>query len=343
LTYGGVFLAVLANQVGLPIPSIAFLMAAGALSAHGAMSPAIIVFLGVLGCLAGDGIWFWLGRKWGSKAVRLLCRLSPDPRSCSRDAQEKFRRYGLPVLCVAKFVPGLDAVMPPLGGAEGASVPAFFVLDTVGSLLWSVAYVGLGFLFSNQLDIAIRWVQQCGTALGIAIGVPILLYAGWRGLVLVRMIRQLRLRRISPPMLARKLKSKSKVAVLDLSNFEKETGNGGWVGIPGAFRVDPSVLRKSPQIVVPDNIKIILYCSSGSDVVSARAAVGLKRIGVDKVWVLEGGLLAWREHGFPVSHSPDAPAVVAERFGIKLPEPATPWNRGRDSLMKRQLPCDNVD
>ena len=58
LTYGGVFLAVFANQVGLPVPSVVFLMAAGALSARGAMSPAIIVLLGVLGCLAGDGIWF---------------------------------------------------------------------------------------------------------------------------------------------------------------------------------------------------------------------------------------------------------------------------------------------
>ena len=69
--------------------------------------------------------------------------------------------------------------------------------------------------------------------------------------------------------------------------------------IPGAFVVDPSELRKATQIAVPDDVKIILYCPSGSDAVSARAAVGLKRIGVDKVWVLEGGLKAWREHGLP--------------------------------------------
>jgi membrane protein DedA with SNARE-associated domain/rhodanese-related sulfurtransferase len=321
LTYGGVFLAVFAQQVGLPIPSVVFLMAAGALSAHGAMSPTIIVFLGVLGCLAGDGIWFWMGRKWGSKPMRLLCRLTSDPRRSFRDAQEKFRRYGLPVLCVAKFIPGLDAVMPPLGGAEGVSLRRFLALDAIGSFLWSACYVGLGYLFSNQLNIAIRWVQQCGTALGIAIGVPIGLYAGWRGLVLVRMIHELRQRRISPPMLARKLKSNSKVAVLDLSNFEDETDSKSLEAIPGAFVVDPSLLQHAPQIAVPDDVKIILYDSSGSDVVSARAAVGLKRIGVDKVSVLEGGLKAWREHGFRVSQSPELPEVVAERYGVKLPGP----------------------
>ena len=321
LTYGGVLLAVFANQVCLPIPSIVFLMAAGALSAHGHMSTSIIVFLGVFGCLAADGMWFWLGRKWGSKTLRLLCRFSTDPRSCSENAREKFRRHGLPVLCVAKFVPGLDGLMPPLSGAEGVSLTSFFALDTVGSFLWSGFYVGLGYLLSNQLDLATRWVQQFGTALGIAIGVPLGFYAGCRGLVLVRMIRRLRLRRISPPMLARKLKSKSKVAVMDLLNFEEETDSESVEAIPGAFRVDPRVLRKSPHITVPDDVKIILYCSSGSDTVSARAAIGLKRIGVDKVWVLEGGLKAWREQGFPVSQSLEAPEVVAARHGVKLAAP----------------------
>ncbi len=321
LTYSGVFLAVLAQQLGLPIPSVAFLMVAGSLSAHGEMRTSIIVLLGVLGCLAGDGTWFWLGRKWGSKAMRLLCRFTADPRRCSKNAQEKFRRYGLPVLCVAKFLPGLDAVMPPLGGAEGVSIMTFLALDAVGSFLWSGVYVGLGYLFSNEVDVAIRWGQYFGMALGVAIGTPIVLYAGWRGLTLARMIRQLRLRRISPLMLARKLKSNSKVAVLDLLTLEEETDSQSLEAIPGAFSVDPALLRKSPYIAVPDDVKIVLYCSSGSDAVSARAAVGLKRIGVDKVWVLEGGLKAWRECGYPVSQSLEVPEVVAERFGVKLPGP----------------------
>ena len=113
-----VLLAVFANQLCLPIPSVVVLMAAGALSAHGGMHTSIIVFCAVLGCLAGDGIWFWFGRKWGSRAIRLLCQFTSDPRNSAKKARNKFRRYGLSVLCVAKFLPGLDAAMPPLAGAE---------------------------------------------------------------------------------------------------------------------------------------------------------------------------------------------------------------------------------
>ena len=106
---------------------------------------------------------------------------------------------------------------------------------------------------------------------------------------------RLRLRRISPAMLARKLKSKSKVAVLDLLDFEDETGSQSLEAIPSAFRVDPSRLRKSPHITIPNDVEIILYSSSGGEIVSARAAMALRRIGVEKVWILDGGLKAWRE------------------------------------------------
>ncbi len=321
LTYTVVLLAVLAEQLYVPIPSVVFLMAAGALSARGEMRTSFVVSLGILACLAADSIWFWFGRKWGSQSVRLLCRLTADPRKCSRNAHERFSRYGPALLCVAKFLPGLGAVLPPLVGAEGVSLARFLALDTLGAFLWSGFYVGLGYLFSNELEVAIRWVRHFGTAFAMVIGIPIGLYLGWRGLVLVRMIRRLRLRRISPPMLDRKLKSNRKVAVLDLLEFEEEMDGESPEAIPGAFRVDPTHLRKSPHITVPDDVEIILYSSSGGDTLSARVAVALKRIGVDKVWVLEGGLKAWREHGFPVSQFLEAPEVIAERLGISLPSP----------------------
>jgi rhodanese-related sulfurtransferase len=120
-------------------------------------------------------------------------------------------------------------------------------------------------------------------------------------------------------MLDRKLKSGSKLALLDLLNFEEETDSESPQAIPGAFRIDPSRLRHSPRIAVPDDVELVLYCSSRCDIVSARAALALKRIGVENVWALEGGLDSWREKGLPVAQFPEAPAAVAERFGSGCP------------------------
>ena len=90
LTYTGVLLAVFAEQLCLPIPSIVFLMAAGALSSQGQMRTSIIVFLGVSGCLAADGMWFWLGRRWGSRVIRLLCRFTTDRADAPRMRLKSF-------------------------------------------------------------------------------------------------------------------------------------------------------------------------------------------------------------------------------------------------------------
>jgi membrane protein DedA with SNARE-associated domain/rhodanese-related sulfurtransferase len=320
LTYTGVLLAVFSNQLCLPVPAIVFLMAAGALSAHGYMQASTAVLLSVLACLLADGLWFWLGRKWGSQVMKLLCRLTADPRGCSRNAHDKFRRYGLQLLCVAKFLPGFDGLMPPLAGAEGASPAAFLALDAIGSLVWSSFYVGVGYFFSEQLEIAVGWAKHFGTALSFAIGVPSCLYIGWRGLTLIRMVRRLQVRHVSATMLHRKLRSGSKVALLDLLDFEEETDIESPPAIPGAFRIDPSRLRNSPWIFVPDDVEIVLYCSSRSDIVSARAALALQRIGVENVWVLEGGIDSWREKGLPLSQFPEAPEAVAERLGVRLPD-----------------------
>ncbi|MBV8051116.1 MAG: VTT domain-containing protein [Acidobacteriaceae bacterium] len=317
LTYAAVLLAVFAEQLCLPIPSVIFLMAAGALSSHGDMRISIIVFLGITGCLLADGLWFWCGRRWGPRVIRLLCRFTADPRTCSQNAAEKFRRYGLPVLCVAKFLPGLNLVMPPLVGAEGVSPAGFLALDTLGAFLWSGFYAGLGYTFANQLDVAIGWVQHFGIVLGTTVGLSIILYAGWRGFLLLRMIRRLQLRRITPRMLARKLQSGKKVAVLDLLDFEA-TESVSAQAIPGALRVEPSRLRNTPHLTVPNDVDIVLYSSTGGDTVAARAAMRLKRIGVDNVWVLEGGLRAWRAQGFPLSNSPEVPEVAAARVGVDL-------------------------
>jgi 3-mercaptopyruvate sulfurtransferase SseA len=134
------------------------------------------------------------------------------------------------------------------------------------------------------------------------------------------MIRQLRVRLISAPMLDRKLRSESKVALLDLLDLEEQTDIESPPAIPGALRIDPSRLRNSPRIAVPDDVEIVIYGSSRSDLVSAHVALALKRIGVENVWVLDGGLQGWREKGLPLSQFPEAPETVAERLGVRLPD-----------------------
>src|SRR4051812_34715278 len=114
-----VFGAVLLEQLGVPLPAVPWLLGAGALAAAGKFSLSASVILTAVACLIADALWFYLGRYRGNQVLNLLCRISLEPDSCIRRTQNVFTKYGLKGVAVAKFVPGLSTVAPPLAGMSG--------------------------------------------------------------------------------------------------------------------------------------------------------------------------------------------------------------------------------
>jgi membrane protein DedA with SNARE-associated domain/rhodanese-related sulfurtransferase len=330
LTYLEIGLAVFGQQLCLPLPSMLLLMTAGALAERheGHLTIPLVLITSIVACVAADGVWFALGRRWGSSVIRLICSLTSNPQGSRERSRRMFDRWGLRLLLVAKFVPVLDGVSPPLAGAQGATIGGFLVYDTVGSLLWSAAYIFAGVLFSSEVDRIIHLIDRFGLAVLLLLGATILLWCGWRLVRMVTMIRHLRLHRISPAMLQRKLDDCEKVGVIDLLSYEAM--NRGSAGIPGAVRVDPQRLREDQRVVVPHGVSIVLYCSSKSEFTSARVAQALSRIGITDVWILEGGLDAWVAEGRPTTVTLSTREELAMRLGIVLPkvgpEPRSGWN-----------------
>ena len=286
----------------------------------------LVLCVGIWGCLAGDLVWFEAGRRWGSHVMRILCGFTSDPNYCAERAHLVFGRWGLRSLIVAKFIPGLDGVTPPLAGIEGSSRIAFLAYDSLGSLLWSALYAGLGYVFANDIVVISASIARSGNVLAVAIGVPLACYVCWRAWVMAHMLRHLRLRRVTPLLLHKRLKSGEKVAIIDLLRFEEEQQDRA--GIAGAVRIHPARLRNRFRVLTPDNLDIVLYCSSAGEFTSARVAIALQKKGVSNVWLLEGGLAAWKNEGFPVTFQLSTPSEAAERLGIKIIETASgPWYR----------------
>src|SRR5215472_6139185 len=219
LTYPMIFLAVFANQLCLPVPAVLFLMTAGALVASGSLNLGSVILAGVVGSLLADYAWFMLGRWQGYRVVRALCSFSMDGRHCSTRARRFFARRGLPGLMFAKFIPGLDGLMPPLAGMlEAESVP-FLVYDGAGALFWTAGYCFVGYLFADRVDLVATSLSRVSRFLTVVLA-AVLCYLMWRAWELVRTMRQLRLRTISPSLLQEKLQAGKKVAVLDLLDVE---------------------------------------------------------------------------------------------------------------------------
>jgi membrane protein DedA with SNARE-associated domain/rhodanese-related sulfurtransferase len=318
ITYPTILLAVFANQLCLPVPAVLFLITAGALVGTGSLNFSIVVLVGVVGSLAADYGWFMAGRWGGFRVVRTLCAFSANGQHSAVRARTLFARWGLPGLVLAKFVPGLDGLMPPLAGALNVATVLFLLFDAMGALFWSAGYCFLGYLFSDRLNVVAAMVARTSKILAIVLAC-VLCYLLWRAWELLRTIRQLQLRTISPALLHEKLQAGDRIAVLDLLDVEGQEDPTIVAGIPGAARISPTPLRSSAQVRVPTDVQLVLCCSSRNQITSARTAVLLRRKGITNVWVLEGGLKAWRELDLPVTTELCTAAQVAARFGVELP------------------------
>ena len=318
ITYPTILLAVFANQLCLPVPAVLFLITAGALVGRGSLNFSIVVLVGVVGSLVADYGWFMAGRWGGFRVVRTLCAFSANGQHSAVRARTLFARWGLPGLVLAKFVPGLDGLMPPLAGALNVATVLFLLFDAMGALFWSAGYCFLGYLFSDRLNVVAAMVAGTSKILAIVLAC-VLCYLLWRAWELLRTIRQLQLRTISPTLLHEKVQAGDRIAVLDLLDVEGQEDPAIVAGIPGAARISPTPLRSSAQVRVPTDVQLVLCCSSRNQITSARTAVLLRRKGITNVWVLEGGLKAWRELDLPVTTELCTAAQVAARFGVELP------------------------
>jgi membrane protein DedA with SNARE-associated domain len=193
-----IFANVLAEQLGAPVPAVPALIVAGALSRDGKMSSTHILLAALFASLIADYIWFLLGRRYGYRILRTLCRISLSPDSCVRDTEARFERWGLKSLLIAKFIPGFSTVAPPLAGASGRTTFAFIVYDGIGALIWAGAAVAAGRAFHRAIDRLLAALENLGGWALVVIGCLLAILIAVKWAQRVRFLKQLRLARIQP-------------------------------------------------------------------------------------------------------------------------------------------------
>jgi membrane protein DedA with SNARE-associated domain len=198
--YGVVILPALAvaEQIGLPLPAMPALLAVGALAAHGRSSIPLVLGAISAAALAVDFAWYELGRRRGAKVLARLCRLTLEPDSCLHRAQSIFARHGARSMLVAKFVPGLTTVMPPLAGVFAVARGRFALYDLAGVLLWAGTWLAVGYFFSDAIVLIAARATALGHLLGLVIGTAL---AGYILVKYVRrhlFLRKLRTERVPP-------------------------------------------------------------------------------------------------------------------------------------------------
>lgn len=299
LAYGYLllFVWVLVEQFGIPLPATPLLLAAGALAAQGQLSLPIAFLVAVGATLVADTTWFLVGRRFGHFVTRFLCKLSLEPAVCVRRTQDSFGKRRAFTLLFAKFVPGLATLAPPIAGWNGMSLGTFVAFDGAGAFLWvgTLLAAGRGFGVALQRDQRLlNWVGQFSGAL---------LLAGVIGFFAMRLIRRrhflrnLAEARLDPAELKAQLDSGQSVFIVDLRHPLELLPDP--FKLPGALHLSPDALAARIG-EIPRDRDVVLYCTCPSEATAAKTALTLHRLGIERVRPLRGGFDEWKRLGYPM-------------------------------------------
>lgn len=289
-----VFLNVLLDEGGLPLPSYPLLAAAGALTVTTHLNLALVMTAAVAGSAIADNGWYWIARRHGRRVLSLLCRLSLSPDSCVRQTETVFSRVGPAAILFAKFVPGLGNIVVALSGITRVSPAVFMPLQLAGAAI----YLGLPVLLGRLFHDAVADILETLAALGkygiMLLAAALALYLALRWWERAMFIRRLRMDRITVDELAALLADgKTRPLILDVRSPESRRRDGF---IPGALAAHPSDMHPALRDHSRD-AEIVIYCACPNEASAALAARHLRRAGFRRIRPLLGGIDAWARAG----------------------------------------------
>lgn len=312
---GIVFLNVLVEQLGAPIPAYPVLVVTGALEGASLARLGWLTLVAVGAALIADVIWYQAGKRYGHQVLGRICRISLSPDACIRQTESVYGRWGAKSLLVAKFVPGFASIASALAGVVGTPLRTFILFDTLGALIWVGSAVFLGSLFASTVQDLLDVLTALGKWGLLLLSVAFVVFVARKWWQRQRVVRSLRMPRISVEELAGLNAQGVHPTVIDVRDpMLYELGH-----IPGAKSWLTHAVKGKPayDALLPQEQHkhgLVVYCDCPAEVSAARVARQLQRAGFSNVRPLVGGLTAWEAAGHGVEAQPQTEPVVDARL-----------------------------
>ncbi len=301
------FLWVMMEQLGAPVPSVALLLTAGTLTATHKLQLPLVLLSVLLGSLVSDSLWYLMGKRYGGAVVRLVCRLSMESSSCVRRTQAYFSKNGPVALLLAKFVPGLGTVAAPIAGQTRMDFRTFLLYDAGGVLLWAATVTLAGHFFGDILKRhpnALAWVGHFALAIFLLL---LLAFLAWRVYKQKLFLKEFRMARIEPEDLKIMLDAGNDVYIVDLRHPLDYLPDPRT--LPGAVLLTPDKLVEYSE-QIPRDRDVVLFCTCPSEATAARMAMRLRKRGIRRVRPLRGGFDEWKRLRYPLVGIPSEDLAV---------------------------------
>jgi membrane protein DedA with SNARE-associated domain/membrane-associated phospholipid phosphatase len=166
--------------LGLVVPGESLVLLGGFLAAQGVLDVGDLLTLVAVGAIIGDSIGYELGRHFGRSWLLRHGRWAGLRARHFAPVDAFFEHHGGKTVFIGRFVGFLRALSPFVAGSSGMHYPRFLMYNVLGAVLWSVAFVLLGYFLGASWRLVEHWIGPASAILGGLLLLVIVLGWLWR-------------------------------------------------------------------------------------------------------------------------------------------------------------------
>lgn len=174
LGYMGLTVGLILDSFGMPLPSEVILAFGGALAAQGRFNVWIVIILGTIAQVIGGLIGYVIGRYGGQPFLERYGKYVLISKRDLRKTHEAFEKYGPLLAMGGRCVPVVRGLIGYPAGIAEMRVSLFIIYTTLGSAVWTVIFVWLGYALGENISVMNKWLHEFSILIVIAIVAAVL-------------------------------------------------------------------------------------------------------------------------------------------------------------------------
>ena len=178
--YAVLFVVVVLESFGIPLPGETALVTAAAMAALGRLNILFVIATAAAAAIIGDNAGYWIGRKGGPAFVRRYGRHVGLNEGKVARVHSFFERHGGKTIFLARFVALLRSWAAALAGASKMPYGWFTLYNALGGIVWATVFGLLGYAFGRNIPLLERYAAQASLAATLLLALVVLLVFAWR-------------------------------------------------------------------------------------------------------------------------------------------------------------------
>jgi membrane protein DedA with SNARE-associated domain len=160
--------------------SMTSMVTMGALARTGHASLLVALSAGIPGTMMFDWLYWWAGRRWGSRALTMFVGRHPRARRRLDRVERISHRWGGLAVVLAYLLPVPNVLIYAAVGWAGMGLATFLLLDILGAAIWVALLVGLGYAVGQRAVDVAHAVSHYALVITVGLVVALVARQVWR-------------------------------------------------------------------------------------------------------------------------------------------------------------------